>query len=308
MVAKDLYGGIEAGGTKFVCMVGNGPAGIAAQLRIQTTSPQETLSRVNRFFDPFVRSGQIRTLGIGAFGPIDLDPTSPDYGCMGATPKLAWQNTNIPAGLQTSHDLTVELDTDVNAAALGEATWGAGHGVDPLLYVTIGTGIGGGFIQVGRPLHGQFHPEMGHIRIPHSRDADGFRGSCPFHGDCFEGLASGPAIEQRLGRRAETLSDDDPFWEVEAGYIAGALTSYILILSPSRIILGGGIMQRQFMFPTIRGMVLDSLNGYVQTAALLEHMEDYIVPPELGDNSGVLGALALAQQAEARQSPKRSSP
>jgi fructokinase len=297
MGTEKIYGGIEAGGTKFVCIVGSSPSNIVDRLRIETASPQETLPRVAQFFEPYASSGRIRTLGIGSFGPIDLDRNSPNYGGITATPKPGWQSTNIPAALQTSLHLDVAIDTDVNAAALGEALWGAGRGVDPSLYLTIGTGIGGGFIQNGRPLHGLSHPEMGHIRVPHDRRADSFPGNCPFHGDCFEGLANGPAIEKRLGRRAETLADDDPFWQIEAAYIGAALATYILVLSPARIILGGGIMQRRFLLPVIRRHVLDSLNGYVQCAPLLERIESYIVPPQLGNESGALGALALARQA-----------
>jgi len=299
MGVEDLYGGVEAGGTKFVCMVGGGPSNIVDRLRIETTSPEDTLTRVAQFFEVYVSSRRIRALGIGSFGPIDLEPSSPNYGCITSTPKPGWQNTNITAALQTSLHLDIAVDTDVNAAGLGEAMWGAGRGFDPFLYLTIGTGIGGGFIQNGRPLHGLSHPEMGHIRIPHDRHVDDFPGNCPFHADCFEGLANGPAIERRLGRRPEALSDEDPFWQTEAGYIGAALATYVLILSPARIILGGGIMQRRFMLPVIRRAVLESLNGYVQQAPLLERIEEYIVSPQLGSESGAFGALALARQAAA---------
>lgn len=198
--------------------------------------------------------------------------------------------------LQQELQIKVTIDTDVNAAALGEFRWGASQGFNPSLYVTIGTGIGGGYIKDGKSLLGLLHPEMGHVRIPHDLKRDPFPGSCPFHGDCFEGLSSGPAIEKRFDVRPETISDDDPFWEIEAGYIASALANYTLILSPKKIILGGGIMQRTFLFPMIRQMVLELLNGYVQHKTLLEDIDEYIVPPKLGSQSGVLGALALAQQ------------
>lgn len=297
MAPSELYGGVEAGGTKFLCLVGSDPANVVAKLRIQTTSPQDTLPLVAKFFEPYVSAKSIRTLGIGSFGPIDLDRNSPGYGCITSTPKEGWQNTNIASALQSELHLNIAVDTDVNAAALAESLWGAGRGVDPLLYVTIGTGIGGGFVQNGRPLRGLSHPEMGHIRIAHDYRVDEFPGNCPFHGDCFEGLANGPAIARRFGRSPETLSDEEPFWQVEAGYIGAALATYVLILSPARIILGGGIMQRRFMLPIIRRYVLDSLHGYVQCAPLLEHVEDYIVPPELGSESGAFGALALARQA-----------
>ena len=288
---------MEAGGTKFVCVVGSDPANVVDRRRIQTSSPQDTLPRVTEFFAPYVSSGRLRALGIGSFGPVDLDRNSPEYGCITSTPKPGWQNTNIPAMLQSSLHLNVAIDTDVNAAALAESLWGAGRGMDPLLYVTIGTGIGGGFIQNGRPLHGLSHPEMGHIRIAHDFRVDDFAGNCPFHGDCFEGLANGPAIARRLGRSPETLSDDDPFWQIEAGYIGAAVATFVLVLAPARVILGGGVMQRRFMLPMIRRSVLDSLNGYVRCAPLLEHIDDYIGQPQLGNESGAFGALALARQA-----------
>jgi fructokinase len=188
----------------------------------------------------------------------------------------------------------VAFDTDVNAAALGEFQWGASRGLDPSLYLTVGTGIGGGLIKDGKPMNGLLHPEMGHIRIPHDLVADPFPGSCPYHGDCFEGLANGPAIQKRFGQRGETIPDDDPFWKIEAGYIALALHNLILTLTPRRIILGGGILQRSFLFPLIRQKVIALLNGYVQHTALLQHIDDYIVPPALGGQSGVMGAIALA--------------
>ncbi len=298
MHAETLYGGIEAGGTKFICIVGSDPGRIVEERRIQTTTPSETLQLVEEFFRPYVGTGRIRTLGVGSFGPLELDPTSPDFGCITSTPKPGWQNTNITARLSASLGLTLALDTDVNAAALGEFTWGAGQGADPFLYLTIGTGIGGGFIQNGKPLRGMSHPEMGHVSLPHDRAADPFPGSCPFHKDCFEGLASGPAIGQRFSQPAEVLTDDNPFWEIEAGYIAAALANYVLTLSPSRIILGGGVMKRRLLLPAVCRRLLDSLHGYVRCTALLERVSDYVVPPLLGSNSGVFGALALARQAE----------
>ncbi len=298
MVAETLYGGIEAGGTKFLCLVGRDPQQVVDERRIETSGPHETLRRVEQFFMPYANSQRIRTLGVGSFGPLDLDQASPNYGCITSTPKPGWQNVNIAAALRSSLDLTLVLDTDVNAAALGEATWGAGRGVNPLLYLTVGTGIGGGFIQDGKALRGMSHPEMGHIRVPHDLDVDPFPGSCPFHGDCLEGLASGPAINRRLHRPAEALPDDDPFWKMEADYLAAGLANYVLTLSPSRIILGGGIMRREFLLPTIRSRLLDLLNGYVQCAAVLQNVSNYVVGPQLGDASGAYGALVLARRAE----------
>jgi fructokinase len=192
----------------------------------------------------------------------------------------------------------IAFDMDVNVAALGEYKWGVSKGCDPSLYLTIGTGIGGGYIKDGRPLIGLLNLEMGHIRIPHNLELDPFPGNCPFHGDCFEGLASGPAIEKRLGHAGATVPEKDPFWDIEADYIASALMNFILTLSPKKIILGGGVMQREFLFSKVRWRVRELLNGYVSHKSLLEHIYDYIVPPGLGNQSGSLGAIALAMQHE----------
>lgn len=294
MSPDTLYGGIETGGTKFVCIVGGGPQRILEQVRIPTTTPEETLRRVIEFFQPFVSSAKIKRIGVGSFGPLDLGVDSPTYGFITSTPKSGWGNTDLAGILERGLQIKIALDTDVNAAALGEYTWGASAGLDPLLYVTIGTGIGGGYIKDGRPLSGMANTEMGHIRIPHDPERDPFPGSCPFHGDCFEGLASGPAIRQRFDEPGEIIPEDDPFWDVEAGYIASALMNYILVLSPRRIILGGGVMQNNTLFPKIRDGVREALNGYVGTSSLAEDIAEYIVPPGLGNQSGVLGALALA--------------
>jgi fructokinase len=298
MPAKNLYGGIEAGGTKFVCVVASGPGDMVDEIRYGTTMPAETLGRAVQFFQPFVNSGRINVIGVGAFGPLDLNPASPTYGFITATPKPGWSNTDVQGALQRALHIKIAFDTDVNAAALGEYYWGASQGCDPSLYLTIGTGIGGGYIKGGRSLVGLLHPEMGHLRIPHSRELDPFPGICPFHGDCFEGLASGPAIEKRLGLKGAVVAEDDPFWDIEADYIASALMNYILVLSPKKIILGGGVMQRDFLFPRVRRRVRDLLNGYVSSNSLLEGIENYIVPPGLGNQSGSLGAIALAMQAD----------
>jgi fructokinase len=292
-----LYGGIEAGGTKFVCIVASGPDQIVEQTRIPTTTPAETLGRAIEFFQPFVAARQIDSIGIGCFGPLDLDPASSTYGFITSTPKPDWSNTDVRGIIQHALNVNVAFDMDVNAAALGELTWGASQGCDPSLYLTIGTGIGGGYIVNSRPLTGLLALEMGHIRIPHDPVVDPFRGNCPFHRDCFEGLASGPAIQKRFGSRGESIRDDDPFWDMEAGYIAAALVNYILTLSPKKIVLGGGVMQREFLFPMVRRKVQELLNGYVIHPSLLKKIKEYIVPPGLGSRSGSLGAIALAQMA-----------
>ncbi len=297
MQTKKLYGGIEAGGTKFVCVVANGPDQIVDEIRYVTTAPEETLSRAIQFFQPFVTSGQVSAIGVGSFGPLDLNPESPTYGFITATPKPRWSNTDVLGSLRGALDAEIVLDTDVNVAALGEYMWGASKGCDPSLYLTIGTGIGGGYIKNGGALIGMLAPEMGHIRIPHSLERDPFQGICPFHDDCFEGLASGPAIEKRLGQAGARVAENDPFWNLEADYIASALMNYILTLSPKKIILGGGVMQRGFLFPKVRARVRELLNDYVSSKSLLENIEDYIVPPGLGNQSGSLGAIAFAMQA-----------
>ena len=296
MLREKLYGGIEAGGTKFVCVVARGPGQVVDEIRFTTTTPEETLGRTIQFFQPYVDSAQVNAIGVGAFGPLDLNPKSPRYGFITTTPKPGWSNADVLGTLQRALRINVAFDMDVNTAALGEYLWGASQGCDPSLYLTIGTGIGGGYIVNRKPLVGLVNLEMGHVRIPHSRELDPFPGICPFHGDCFEGLANGPAIEKRLGVTGAMIPDDDPYWEIEADYIASALMNYILTLSPKKIVLGGGVMQREFLFSKIRRKVRELLNGYVASKSLLENIDDYILPPGLGNQAGSLGAIALAMQ------------
>ncbi len=293
---EKLYGGIEAGGTKFVCAVGSSPQNIVDEVRFPTTIPAETIQQVCDFFTPHLH--HLHGIGLGSFGPVDVNPASPTYGYITSTPKPHWGNTNILGMLREKLNLPLAIDMDVAIAGLGEAKWGASQGLRHSLYLTIGTGIGGGFIIDGKPLRGLTSLEMGHIRIPHNLELDPFRGACPFHGDCFEGLASGPAIQARFGKRAETLSDNDPFWDVEAGYIANALVNYILTLTPEVIIIGGGVMQKDFMFPSVRVKVQKLLNSYLMNDLLLKDIDKYIVPPMLGNRSGLLGGIALAMEQE----------
>ena len=294
-----LYGAIEAGGTKFVCAVGTGPDDLRAEARFPTTTPAETLDRTISFFlEQQTRLGEpVAALGVGSFGPVDPNPTSPTFGYITTTPKPGWANTDVVGALRRVFPVPVGFDTDVNAAALGEFRWGAAQGLDTFIYLTIGTGLGGGGMVGGRLIHGLVHPEMGHIRIPHDWAADPFPGACPYHGDCFEGLAAGPALEQRWQQRGETLPDDHPAWALEARYVALGVVNFILTLSPQRVILGGGVMQQPHLFPMIRHETLALLAGYVQAAEIVEHIETYITPPGLGGRSGVLGALALAEMA-----------
>jgi len=293
-----LFGGIEGGGTKFVCAVGTGPGDIRAESRFATTTPAETLQRAVDFFRQQQQErGPLAAFGFGSFGPIDPRPDSPTYGHIMLTPKPGWSQADVAGPLRETFGIPIGFDLDVNAAALAEGRWGAGQGCDPLIYITIGTGIGAGILVNGKLVHGLLHPEAGHIPLPHDRERDPFPGGCPFHGDCFEGLAAGPALEKRWGQRAETLPVEHPAWELEAHYIALALCSYIYTLSPQRIILGGGVSQQPQVMKMVREKVPALLNGYIRSPEILEHIEYYIVNPGLGNQSGVLGAFALAEQA-----------
>ena len=294
---RELVGGIEGGGTKFVCAVGSGPDDIRAEARIATTTPDETIGRAIEFFESqHAALGALSAIGIASFGPIDPTPGSPTFGYITSTPKPGWQHTDFAGTVARRLGVPVGFDTDVNVAALGEWRWGAGQGVDNLIYLTIGTGIGGGGLVGGKLMHGLVHPEMGHIRIPHDWAADPYPGHCPFHGDCLEGLASGPASGERWQQASEQLPADHPAWTLEANYLALALVNFTCTLSPERIILGGGVMSHAPLFPLIRSGVQRLLNGYVQSPAILTAIDRYIVPPGLGNRSGVLGALALARQ------------
>ncbi|MCX7682765.1 MAG: ROK family protein [Anaerolineae bacterium] len=294
-----MYGGIEAGGTKFVCAIGTGPQDLRAEIRFPTTTPRETISRAVGFFQEQQERlrCQLAAVGIASFGPVDLNPASLTFGYITSTPKPGWQNVDLMGAIREELNVPVAFDTDVNGAALGEGLWGAAQGLDTFIYLTVGTGIGGGGLVGGQLIHGLLHPEMGHIRIPHERQTDPYEGNCPFHGDCLEGLASGPAIEARWGTRAENLPPDHPAWALEAHYLALALTNFICVLAPQRIILGGGVMKQRQLFPLIRAEVQALLGGYIQARPLLEEIEEYIVPPQLGDYAGVLGAIALARRA-----------
>lgn len=290
-----VYGGIEAGGTKFICAVGNNPEDIHAIERIPTTTPAETIARTIEYFRRIAATEPLTAVGIASFGPVDPNPRSPTFGYITSTPKPGWANVNLAGEIAAALGLPVAFDTDVNGAALAESRWGAARGLDTFIYLTVGTGFGGGGLVNGKPMHGLLHPEMGHIRIPHNRETDPFPGTCPFHGDCLEGLAAGPAIEQRWGQRGETLPADHPAWELEAHYLSLGLMNHILMLSPQRIILGGGVMAQSQLFPLVRQKVVAQLNGYVSAPEILQRIDEYIVPPALGNLAGVLGAIALAQ-------------
>lgn len=292
-----LYGGIEAGGTKFVCAIGTGPDDLRELARFETTTPEQTLSQVVDFFQKQAEAGnRIESLGIGSFGPVDVHRASETFGYITSTPKPGWRNTDFVGTIRKALQVPVAFDTDVNVAALGEKTWGTAQGLDTFIYLTIGTGIGGGGFANGKMMHGLVHPEVGHIRIPHDFKKDPFPGRCPFHGDCLEGLASGPAIEERWNIAGNDLPSDHPAWLLEAEYLAYALVNFICTISPQKIILGGGVMEQESLFPLIRSKVKELLNGYVDAETIHSQIDQYIVPPALGNQSGVLGAIALAQQ------------
>jgi fructokinase len=290
-----LYGGIEGGGTKFVCMVASDPENIVAETRFPTTTPAETLAQAVAFFEPYVQRGELASLAFASFGPVDLDPASPTYGHITTTPKPGWAHSDMLGPLRR-FNLPLAFELDVNAAAWGEFAWVRENQTrDPLVYFTIGTGIGAGVIVNGQLVHGLVHPEAGHMRLPHNLQADPFAGHCPYHADCFEGLACGPAMNARWGQPAETLPPDHPAWELEAQYIALAMNNVICTLSPKRIVLGGGVMGYPGLIERVRRKVGEILNGYIQTPVLLGSLDDYLVLPALGGRAGVLGAIALAR-------------
>lgn len=282
-----LYGAIEAGGTKFVCAVGDEAGNIVESVTIPTLEPKQTLQLVDDFFGKYTLS----SIGIGSFGPIELNETKKSYGEILNSPKLLWKNFNIYQAFKDKYNIPIFLDTDVNAAALGEFYWGAAKDTDSCLYITVGTGIGAGFVKNGVTLKGLTHPEMGHIYVRRHAN-DSFEGSCPYHKDCLEGLASGTAITARYGQKGMELQENIEVWELEAYYLAQAIVNYILILSPEKIVLGGGVMKQEVLFPLIRKEVSRLLQNYV----LIDSMDDYIVSPQLNDQQGILGALALGKE------------
>jgi fructokinase len=280
---------LEAGGTKMVLAVGNEYGEIFMRTSIPTQTPEVTIRKIIEFFS----DKKISALGVGSFGPIDLDRNSKTYGYITSTPKISWVNCDIVGALRKSLQVPIGFDTDVNASVLGEATWGCLKGLTSGIYITIGTGIGVGVLINDNLLHGMLHPEAGHILLSRHPE-DTFAGTCPYHPNCFEGLASGPSIEKRWGKKADSLKDDPKVWELEAYYIAQGIVNYILTYSPHRIILGGGVMHQEQLFPMIRSEVAKLMNRYIQTP-LLDKPEEYIVPASLNDNQGIMGCLQLAK-------------
>ena len=294
-----MLGGIEAGGTKFVCVIGPSPDRIVRETRFATRDPAATIADAVAFFREAARDGHaIDALGVASFGPVELRPGHPRYGFVTTTPKPGWSGADLVGPLRDALGVPVGFDTDVNGAALGEGRWGAARGLRSFVYVTVGTGIGGGAVVGGAPVHGLPHPEMGHVsvaRLP----GDDFPGICPFHGDCLEGMACGPAMSARWGRPAEDLRGDDlrRAVDIEAHYLAAGLRNVVYALAPERIVLGGGVTGLPGLLPALRDRLAGALAGY---PGLPEHGADgFVVPPGLGGGAGAAGALVLAEAAAA---------
>lgn len=286
-----IFGALEAGGTKMVCALGKEDGTILEQISIPTTTPEETIPQIIEYF----KSKDVVSLGIGAFGPVDVNKSSDNYGYILDTPKTPWKYYDLVGNIQKELNIPIGIDTDVNGSCLGEVTFGTSKGLDSVVYITIGTGVGVGVSINGQLLHGMLHPEAGHILLRLHPD-DNYKGKCPYHGTCFEGLAAGPAIEDRWGKKAIELKDNEKVWELEAFYIAQAILSYILTLAPRRIILGGGVMHQTHLFPLIRKEVEKLMNGYINTKEMKD-MDSYIVPASLNDDQGIMGCLQLAKVA-----------
>ena len=284
-------GALEAGGTKMVLAVGDENGNIFERMVIPTGTPEETVPDMINFF----REQEVEALGIATFGPVDVNPGSKTYGNILATPKLSWVDYPLLKTFKEALDIPVLIDTDVNGACLGEITFGDSKGLTDVIYITVGTGIGVGIVSGGNMVHGMLHPEAGHIPM---RDKPSDPGACicPYHRNCLEGLASGPSIENRWSMKPENLLDRDEVWEIEAAYLSDALVTFIMTLSPQRIIMGGGVMHVEKLFPILRSKVTHKLGGYLRTRELMD-IESYIVPPSLNDNQGILGALVLGRRA-----------
>ncbi len=285
-----IIAAVEAGGTKFICGLGTEDGEIIDKISIPTTTPEDTMKEVIAYF----KDKKFDVMGVGSFGPIDPVKESGTYGYITKTPKPYWSDYNLIGELKKHFNVPMEFDTDVNGAALAESWWGAGSGLKNVMYITVGTGIGAGAVVDGKMLQGLTHPEMGHISVKRHKD-DSYEGKCPFHKDCLEGMAAGPAIEARWGKKGFELSDDMEVWEMEAYYLAQGLVNYILVLSPEKIIMGGGVMKQKQLFPLIRKNVQEFLNGYVHKKEILDDIDNYIVYPGLGDEAGFIGSLALGK-------------
>ncbi len=290
-------GAVEVGGTKVICLIGSDPDHIVARTRIPTGSPAETLAQVCAFFQQeVVAGGPLAAVGIASFGPLELRRSHPRYGFITASPKPGWSNVDMVGPVQSALGVPVGFDTDVNGAALAEGRWGAARDLGTFVYLTVGTGVGAGAVVEGRILHGLGHPEMGHLSVPR-QPGDGFAGDCPFHGDCWEGMAGGAAIAARWGRPAEQLDGDElrAAVQLEAAYLAAGLRSVVYLIAPQRIVIGGSVAGLPGLFPLARARLAEELAGY---PGLSEHAaDDFIVPAALGSLAGPAGALVLADRA-----------
>ena len=286
-------GALEAGGTKMLLGIFDETGKELDRLSLPTLTPEVTVPLMQDFF----RRHEIDALGIGSFGPLELNPAAPNYGCITSTPKLAWKDYPLLSALLDGRSIPAAIDTDVNAAVLAEAALGVAKGLSDVVYITVGTGVGGGVLSGGNLVHGLLHPEVGHMLLRPHRDDPNPRGVCPYHDGCLEGLAAGPAIGARVGGDAKDLPDDHPTFVLEAEYLAQMCVNLILTVSPQRIILGGGVMQRESLFGMVRARVQALLNGYVQSPAILAHIDQMIVPPALFPISGLVGSYLLGKQA-----------
>ncbi len=286
-------GALEAGGTKMVLGVFTEAGEELERITLPTLSPEETVPPMRAFFD---RHG-IDALGVGSFGPLELSPAAPNYGSITSTPKLKWRDYPLLSALVGDSGIPSAIDTDVNAAVLAEAELGAAKGLTDVVYITVGTGVGGGVLSGGKLVHGLLHPEVGHMLLRPHKDDTNPRGVCPYHDGCLEGLAAGPAIGARVGGDARDLPDDHVTFAIEAEYLAQMCVNLILTLSPQRILLGGGVMQREALFPMVRARTQALLGGYVQSPAVLLHIDQMIVPPALYPVSGLVGAYLLGKRA-----------
>ncbi len=295
--SRELYGGIESGGTKIVCLVGTGPDDVRAEIEFPTERPDVTLGNMAEFFtESQAAHGEIAAVGIASFGPVDLNMSSPTFGHVTRTPKKNWSGVDVAGSIHRALDKPVAFDTDVNGAGIGEYEWGAGRGLSNFVYVTVGTGIGGGIILHGESVSGISHPEIGHIMPVHDRTRDPFAGCCPFHRDCLEGLASGSAIYARWNKTLSELGPDHEAVELEADYLGQLCAQLTYIVSPQRIIMGGGVCGATGLLAAVRTRTRELLGGYLADPIYAGPMDDYIVSPGLGNRSGALGALAMARR------------
>ena len=305
-MTEPIYGGVEAGGTKFVCAVARAPDSVIEETRFPTRGPQETLRDSLAFFRAAQAKYGLTALGIATFGPAVVDPAARNWGHIDQTPKPGWSGTDVVGPFALEFSVPVGFDTDVNGAGLAEARWGAARSCPQSVYVTVGTGIGGGIIVNGEPLHGLQHPELGHIRVTRPAGDSGAPGVCPYHGDCLEGVASGPAIKARWSTQLNELPPEHPAWQMEADYLGQLCATLVLMVSPQRIVLGGGVMENSALFEPIRTRTRQLLSGYVTALATDAAMATLIVPPALGGRAGITGALAIAAKTLDDQTRQRA--